>query len=854
MSSPSKHGFWKPPFLALLAGLASAAHSQTVAENKEVVYQGATAQALSDKAAELRTAVAIYEHVRNTSRFVPYWGSTSGSVNAFLSGVGNDVDQATVLIAMLRSRGIPARYATGTIRVPTEQMKNWLGMGTASGVYGQLRVATANILQNSSGTYADTFEFGHVWVEAMVPFDQYRGVPIEATSVNCVTTPAKCTWVPLDPSFKQHRYKNLNIDPFPTLAWNDADYTAYYDAIKNGDAGRKDKNPLTILEQEVVEWLRTTPAHKGRTVEDVIDEGEIIAVRDGALPASLPYQVVGATTTYDSVEQHDAVSTDKWDRKVTVAVLPCHPGGYTGTVVSQTFSLSELATDRLTLSHSPGASGSVNLELRRGRSPSAAPVKTWNYSNVSCAEGSKTFAAGTRFYITLQTDGQPSVAQQPAAVYNAMVGGRYLLATGGESSNWSQVHRAAGSLLEASQTYKILNTACDAQGANCTPYVDSNGNGTVDSGEPKLADSVEASDALVGGLLEVAATQYYAKLRDFTKRADGLMRTRTPVLRFVGVVQSDYAVQYLKDGTAFAIQPNGLLIDMKGIHFYQPQRIDDGSTDAQSQFRFIGHITSALEHETWQELTGFDAVSTVRSFQIARAANSPMKTYVRNASADDTATFLSDMSFLSAAPPPFSVAVRGIYGTVPITWSHPTNDGTSSFHLLKKSPVTAAMSYLTYSNDNTAAAFQRYDDCENALAVGTTFSRPAGDWCFWSFPNGGTFYTEPFRNDLIAKYNAFKLQLEPYFAAFDESRGFSHTNHWYRTTAWGGSLYSLPIAMDVWKSLVLKPANVSSLSFKMTLAPAAIPDSNIVSEVYLREEIETSGAGAMSFSIQIRAK
>jgi len=33
----------------------------------------------------------------------------------------------------------------------------------------------------------------------------------------------------------------------------------------------------------------------------------------------------------------------------------------------------------------------------------------------------------------------------------------------------------------------------------------------------------------------------------------------------------------------------------------------------------MGHIGSSLEHEIWQELTGYDAVSTIRGIQMALA-------------------------------------------------------------------------------------------------------------------------------------------------------------------------------------------------------------------------------------------
>ena len=175
---------------------------------------------------------------------------------------------------------------------------------------------------------------------------------------------------------------------------------------------------------------------------------------------------------------------------------------------------------------------------------------------------------------------------------------------------------------------------------------------------------------MIGGLLEVASAQYYAKLREQYGRADGLMRIRTPILRFVGLVRSDYDVQYLKDGTAFSIQPNGMVIDMKGLTTGLPVRIDSDSGEySTDHFYFLGHIGSSLEHEVWQEITGFDAISTVRGFQLARAAGAELKNYSKTATVNDRDVFLSDMGFQAAAPAPFSRVVRSIYSTTPTSWS-----------------------------------------------------------------------------------------------------------------------------------------------------------------------------------------
>jgi transglutaminase-like putative cysteine protease len=36
---------------------------------------------------------------------------------------GNDIDQASLLISLLRYKGIPARYVRGTIEIPVEVLR-----------------------------------------------------------------------------------------------------------------------------------------------------------------------------------------------------------------------------------------------------------------------------------------------------------------------------------------------------------------------------------------------------------------------------------------------------------------------------------------------------------------------------------------------------------------------------------------------------------------------------------------------------------------------------------------------------------------------------------------------------------
>jgi len=59
-------------------------------------------QEMADKANELKDAVSIYNFVYNNIRSEFYNGSRKGAIGTFEQGSGNDLDIASLLIAMLR--------------------------------------------------------------------------------------------------------------------------------------------------------------------------------------------------------------------------------------------------------------------------------------------------------------------------------------------------------------------------------------------------------------------------------------------------------------------------------------------------------------------------------------------------------------------------------------------------------------------------------------------------------------------------------------------------------------------------------------------------------------------------------
>ena len=108
-----------------------------------------------------------------------------------------------------------------------------------------------------------------------------------------------------------------------------------------------------------------------------------------------------------------------------------------------------------------------------------------------------------------------------------------------------------------------------------------------------------------------------AKVNDEINQIDALSRTKTFFPVFLGTVSMLDDIQYV-DGTPFSVTPGGLLIDVT-LATSGPYGIDSSGVIDQDMFKLRCHSDSANEHEVWQELIGYDAISTVRGFQMALA-------------------------------------------------------------------------------------------------------------------------------------------------------------------------------------------------------------------------------------------
>ncbi len=143
-----------------------------------------------------RDPLRIYDWVYNNVELELYAGAMQVSSSVLMSRRAGDYDMATLLIALLRAAGVPARYVRGTVRMDRSALMNLVG---AKDFEAALYMAQQAFPVEVNGSMVDVT---HVWVEAFLP---------GATG-----------WTTLDPSFKVRKFQPGIV--IPKLAFDSQAY------------------------------------------------------------------------------------------------------------------------------------------------------------------------------------------------------------------------------------------------------------------------------------------------------------------------------------------------------------------------------------------------------------------------------------------------------------------------------------------------------------------------------------------------------------------------------------------------------------------------------------------------------
>jgi RHS repeat-associated protein len=248
-----------------------------------------------------------------------------GATLTLLDGSGNDFDQASLMIALLRASGYTAQYVYGQMTIPGDQMANWLGTDQVWQVVNGV-VASGGIPLDA--IYTDAMAtLDRVWVKATINSVDYL----------------------FDPAFKSYSY-TTKINLATALAYNQSEFraaaltgaTVGSDYIQNVNETNL-RTKLATYSANLVNTIRNQ--YPNKAVEEIVGGRSIVQTNLSQYSTTLPFSPA-ITYTWDDV-----------------------PVAYTDTLriqhagIDYTFNTPDLSGKRLTLTY---AGTDHHPELRQG--------------------------------------------------------------------------------------------------------------------------------------------------------------------------------------------------------------------------------------------------------------------------------------------------------------------------------------------------------------------------------------------------------------------------------------------------------------------------------------------------------
>ena len=217
----------------------------------------------------------IYHLLKNNIKNEMYKGSKKGPLLTFFQLGGNDVDQASLLISLLRVKNIPARFVRGNIRITTQQAYDLTGASDPETISRILAMSYDKVTGLRRNGEVVAYSFDHTWVEAYIPYTDYRGAGNKS---------GDSVWIQLDPSFKKLVNTKKEID---------ASYTDEQLSYLNGMKKIISESPEVYGNENVA------------PEKIALHYSDIEAKKELYIPSSIPYQVNSIAERYDFIKDKD---------------------------------------------------------------------------------------------------------------------------------------------------------------------------------------------------------------------------------------------------------------------------------------------------------------------------------------------------------------------------------------------------------------------------------------------------------------------------------------------------------------------------------------------------------------------
>ncbi|MCW4227225.1 MAG: transglutaminase family protein, partial [Candidatus Thiodiazotropha taylori] len=271
--------------------------------------------------------IRIYEYVHNNIRTEWYSGGMKGAIGTLRQKSGNDVDQASLLIALYRASGVAARYVHGVVEMPIEKLQASLGITNVNQVIRAITragIAHTPVVQGSSIT---ALQMEQTWVSAYVPYINYRGAVVDTSGK---------IWLALVPALKDlHTANGLGVPD--GMGFNSQNFLIDYLSTTQPAL------PLDTLRGQIEAYLNVN--QPDTQYNALLDTQTPVVESLGLLPNTMPVSVVAVT--------QESAQLDNAYRQQVHFVVRSGSGATDPVILDYTLPVSELASKRITLSYIP---------------------------------------------------------------------------------------------------------------------------------------------------------------------------------------------------------------------------------------------------------------------------------------------------------------------------------------------------------------------------------------------------------------------------------------------------------------------------------------------------------------------
>ncbi|HID70671.1 MAG TPA: hypothetical protein EYP35_09525, partial [Desulfobacterales bacterium] len=531
--------------------------------------------------------VKIVEYVTNSLEHEQYLGSVKGALGALTSGGANDIDHASLLIALLRASGIPARYVRGQIYFQNKPAHlNWWNvkdLSAASAAVGQSGTIPTNSNYTIDGL--TSFSMEHVWVEACVPYGNYRGDGQSTESHR---------WVPLDPSFKEY-------DRIDGISQNEVfDYEAFL-------SKRTKKLPFEEYEAQVLEHIRTSDPNL--TLADVGTHWQQKKLSLEFLPDTLPYTIRTYTDWSDAITTpRSAILPEDWRASVKIKFAGDTEFG---------IPMADFAQHRITLSFEGATSGDATqyMEFMDGDRV------------LDCDTGNLTVTPIFRKDGIAITGSAPELPTlSPLTICDGSDFRKIIMGMKVRVNNKTvSITRGSNHNVEFDTISPLDYYALSAYPFNGSDQFLAERNSRLLSSLNSTSKPSENGDDTIGEFLNLVLVKYMRYTTEAGLEIGQLFGTTGRSGHHIGLASTRADVEYIFD-LPYAMHSNNFVVDVPG-GISKAVKVEGGAINWDAM-RLTGYTASHYESYVWQENAVKDAVSTVSGLQIASSENNEVQSFI----------------------------------------------------------------------------------------------------------------------------------------------------------------------------------------------------------------------------------